>query len=201
MNALPCLPTSRQHICSTLQSPLCAVDLTGTIPPGNAPGETKWQQRRAKAAKSEIRLTPGKGLQDLTCTLEELIDQVVKTNKVRWVGGGVDGWLAGWLGGWVSGWVAQVAGWVGEWVGGAGDSDSPQCACVLIVLGKRVSWRTSTAGRARGAPCQLRPKACGDERVVQVVAFVKGTRTAPQCGFSHKMLTILSVVSAFFFFF
>jgi glutaredoxin-related protein len=26
----------------------------------------------------------------------------------------------------------------------------------------------------------------------QVVAFVKGTRSAPQCGFSHKMLSILN---------
>ena len=28
-----------------------------------------------------------------------------------------------------------------------------------------------------------------------VVAFIKGTRTAPQCGFSHKVLTILSEVA------
>lgn len=27
---------------------------------------------------------------------------------------------------------------------------------------------------------------------LQVVAFVKGTRTQPQCGFSHKVLTILN---------
>lgn len=26
----------------------------------------------------------------------------------------------------------------------------------------------------------------------QVVAFVKGTRTAPQCGFSHRVLTLLN---------
>ena len=30
---------------------------------------------RPRAAKPEIRLTPGKGLQDLTCTVEDLIDQ------------------------------------------------------------------------------------------------------------------------------
>ena len=30
---------------------------------------------------------------------------------------------------------------------------------------------------------------------VQVVAFVKGTRTQPQCGFSYKVLTILQEVS------
>lgn len=59
-----------------------AVNSIGTIPPGNAPGETKWQQRRPRAAKQEIKLTPGKGIQDLTCSIEELVDQVVKTNKV-----------------------------------------------------------------------------------------------------------------------
>jgi hypothetical protein len=43
---------------------------------------------RPKAAKAEIRLTPGKGVQDLTCTVEELVDQVVKACKVggRWGG-------------------------------------------------------------------------------------------------------------------
>jgi Grx4 family monothiol glutaredoxin len=83
-----------------------AVQASGVIPPGNAPGEKRWQQRRPRAARPEIRLTPGKGLADLTCTVVELVDQVVKT-----------------------------------------------------------------------AP---------------VVAFVKGTRTQPQCGFSHKVLTILT---------
>lgn len=37
---------------------------------------------RPRAAKPEIRLTPGKGLDDLTCSVEDLIDQVVKTCKV-----------------------------------------------------------------------------------------------------------------------
>lgn len=59
-----------------------AVEETGSIPPGNAPGEKKWQQRRRRMVKPEIKLTPGKGLDDLTCSLEELIDQVVKDNKV-----------------------------------------------------------------------------------------------------------------------
>ena len=27
---------------------------------------------------------------------------------------------------------------------------------------------------------------------MQVVAFVKGTRTEPQCGFSHRVLTLLN---------
>jgi Grx4 family monothiol glutaredoxin len=86
-----------------------AVTETGSIPPGNAPGEKSWQQRRPRAAKPEIKLTPGKGLQDLTCSVEDLIDGVVKTCRV--------------------------------------------------------------------------------------VAFVKGTRTEPQCGFSYKVLTILQEVA------
>lgn len=85
-----------------------AVQLAGAIPPGNAPGENRWAQRRPRAAKPEVKLTPGKGIEDLTCSMEELLDQVVKGCKV--------------------------------------------------------------------------------------VAFVKGTRTAPQCGFSHKMLTMLTEV-------
>ncbi len=28
------------------------------------------------------------------------------------------------------------------------------------------------------------------------MAFIKGTRTQPQCGFSHKMLTILNTLKA-----
>jgi len=86
-----------------------AVNSIGAIPPGNAPGEKKWQQRRARAAKPEIRLTSGKGIDDLTCTVEFLIEQIVKSNKV--------------------------------------------------------------------------------------VIFLKGTRTEPACGFSHKALTILSEVA------
>eukprot|EP00890_Picochlorum_soloecismus_P005928 jgi/Picsp_1/6336/NSC_03685-R1_monothiol glutaredoxin-s16 len=58
-----------------------AAEETGVIPPGNAPGEKKWQQRRKRMAKPEIKLTPGKGLDDLTCSIEDLIDQVVKTNR------------------------------------------------------------------------------------------------------------------------
>eukprot|EP00879_Flechtneria_rotunda_P030673 GHRR01033339.1.p1 GENE.GHRR01033339.1~~GHRR01033339.1.p1 ORF type:complete len:214 (+),score=52.41 GHRR01033339.1:77-718(+) len=81
----------------------CAVAETGSIPPGNAPGETKWQNRTAARPKADIKLTAGKAI---NVPIETLIDQVVKGNKV--------------------------------------------------------------------------------------VAFVKGTRSAPQCGFSYKMLTILN---------
>lgn len=54
---------------------------TGGIPPGNANGNTTWSITRS-APKPELKLTPGKGLQDLTCSVEDLIDQVVKSNKV-----------------------------------------------------------------------------------------------------------------------
>ncbi|KAG2430785.1 hypothetical protein HYH02_013624 [Chlamydomonas schloesseri] len=54
---------------------------SGTIPPGNAPGETKWQSRSvARATKPEIRLTAGKPIQGIT--IEELIDRIVKENPI-----------------------------------------------------------------------------------------------------------------------
>ena len=58
-----------------------AVNETGGVPAGNMKGNTTWSIRRS-APKPELKLTPGKGLQDLTCSVEDLVDQVVKTNKV-----------------------------------------------------------------------------------------------------------------------
>ena len=58
-----------------------AVNETGGVPPGNAKGDTTWSIRRS-APKPELKLTPGKGIQDLTCSVEDLVDQVVKSNKV-----------------------------------------------------------------------------------------------------------------------
>jgi glutaredoxin-related protein len=86
-----------------------AVEATGAVPPGNAPGAAEWTARRPRAARPELRLTPGKGLADLTVSVEALVDQVVKSARV--------------------------------------------------------------------------------------VAFVKGTRTEPACGFSHKVLSILTEVA------
>ncbi|KAL3700523.1 hypothetical protein R1sor_018545 [Riccia sorocarpa] len=83
------------------------VDTSGKVPPGNVQGNTTWTARKQRAAKPEIRLTPGPHV-SLTIPLPELIDKVVKS--------------------------------------------------------------------------------------CEVVAFVKGTRTAPQCGFSHRVLTILNEV-------
>ncbi|KAG2493944.1 hypothetical protein HYH03_007874 [Edaphochlamys debaryana] len=58
-----------------------AVSEGGVIPPGNAPGETKWQSRSvARATKPEIRLTAGKPIQGIT--IEGLIDRIVKENPV-----------------------------------------------------------------------------------------------------------------------
>lgn len=54
--------------------------MTGNIPPGNAPGETRWQARRVAPLKKEIRLTAGKPISGIT--MEQLIDRVVKDNKV-----------------------------------------------------------------------------------------------------------------------
>lgn len=56
-----------------------AVVESGNIPPGNEPGETKWQSRVVRP-KADIKLTAGKAI---NVPLETLIDQVVKANKVR----------------------------------------------------------------------------------------------------------------------
>lgn len=56
-----------------------AVNESGQIPPGNAQEKELWT---AKRVKPELKLTPGKGIQDLTVPLETLIDQVVKNTKV-----------------------------------------------------------------------------------------------------------------------
>ena len=58
-----------------------AVAESGEIPPGNEKGNTAWSLRRAPP-KPEIRLTPGKGVDDLTCSVVDLVDQVVKSSKV-----------------------------------------------------------------------------------------------------------------------
>ena len=57
-----------------------AVGESGALPPGNAPGETRWQARKASPMKREIRLTNAKAI---NVPIETLVDQVVKTNKVR----------------------------------------------------------------------------------------------------------------------
>ncbi|XP_047938161.1 bifunctional monothiol glutaredoxin-S16, chloroplastic isoform X3 [Salvia hispanica] len=53
---------------------------TGKVPPGNEPGNSTWV-KRAPRKKSDLRLTPGRHVQ-LTVPLEDLIDRLVKENKV-----------------------------------------------------------------------------------------------------------------------
>ena len=50
------------------------------MPPGNQKDNDTWTPKRQQ--KGEIKLTPGKGLQDLSCSVTDLIGQVVKANKV-----------------------------------------------------------------------------------------------------------------------
>lgn len=56
------------------------------IPAGNTTEKALWQQARAQPpSKPEIKLTPGKGLEDLTVPLEKIIDMVVQENKASTV--------------------------------------------------------------------------------------------------------------------
>jgi hypothetical protein len=59
-----------------------SVKKSGAVPPGNAKGNKEWSARQ-RAAKPEIRLTPGKGIQDLTVPLSDILQQVVDQNRVR----------------------------------------------------------------------------------------------------------------------
>lgn len=56
------------------------VKTTGKVPPGNETGNATWIRQPPKK-KADLRLTPGRHVQ-LTVPLEELIDRLVKENKV-----------------------------------------------------------------------------------------------------------------------
>lgn len=56
------------------------IKVHGKIPPGNESGNATWMKQPPKK-KADIRLTPGRHVQ-LTVPLEELIDKLVKDNKV-----------------------------------------------------------------------------------------------------------------------
>jgi len=135
-----------------------AVAASGSIPAGNTPEVKDWTTRKTRQSKcgrplfaqalharhayalfcvcirSEIKLTSGKGLADLTVPLSTIIDNVVKQNKASF----------------------------------------RPCRSML-------AWRAADAHGARAAPLTLPPLA-------QVVAFIKGTRVAPECGFSKRMI-------------
>ncbi|KZV39608.1 hypothetical protein F511_02071 [Dorcoceras hygrometricum] len=53
---------------------------TGKVPVGNEPGNSTWVKKSPRK-KSDLRLTPGRHVQ-LTVPLEDLIDRLVKENKV-----------------------------------------------------------------------------------------------------------------------
>ncbi|XP_065852987.1 bifunctional monothiol glutaredoxin-S16, chloroplastic [Euphorbia lathyris] len=53
---------------------------TGKVPPGNESGNATWMKQSGKR-KADLRLTPGRHVQ-LTVPLEELIERLVKENKV-----------------------------------------------------------------------------------------------------------------------
>ncbi|KAK9290368.1 hypothetical protein L1049_008537 [Liquidambar formosana] len=56
------------------------IGATGKVPPGNESGNATWVRQTPKK-KPDLRLTPGRHVQ-LTVPLEELIDRLVKENKV-----------------------------------------------------------------------------------------------------------------------
>lgn len=56
------------------------IAVTGKIPPGNETGNTTWVRQTPKK-KPDLKLTPGRHVQ-LTVPLEQLIDRLVKENKV-----------------------------------------------------------------------------------------------------------------------
>lgn len=53
---------------------------TGKVPPGNESGNNTWV-RQPPRKKADLRLTPGRHMK-LTVSLEDLIDRLVKENKV-----------------------------------------------------------------------------------------------------------------------
>lgn len=71
-----CQKIDKYAVCDVVQA-------NGAVPPGNARNSPQQWVRKAPRAKPELKLTPGKGLQDLTCSVEDLLGAVVKTNKVQ----------------------------------------------------------------------------------------------------------------------
>lgn len=60
----------------------CSVGAMGMVPPGNAPGVKDWTQGGTRTIKADLRLTPGTGTSQLTCSMEELIGKVVKSHRI-----------------------------------------------------------------------------------------------------------------------
>lgn len=149
-----------QNVCAQRIATCSPVAETGTIPPGNMPGERKWAAKKSQQqAKPEIRLTPGKGLDDLTCSLDQLISQVVTSNKV----------LPGPL-------PRQSSCY----------QHTHLVTCTMMathpIMTPRVLHVISHTSIHTNSS--------------QVVAFIKGTRAEPQCGFSFRVVNILNEVAS-----
>ena len=56
------------------------IKATGKVPPGNESGNATWV-KQAPRKKADLRLTPGRHVK-LTVPMEELIDRMVKENRV-----------------------------------------------------------------------------------------------------------------------
>ncbi|KAJ1396186.1 Thioredoxin-like superfamily [Sesbania bispinosa] len=56
------------------------IKVSGKVPPGNESGNATWVRQQPKK-KPDLRLTPGRHVQ-LTVPLEDLVDKLVKENKV-----------------------------------------------------------------------------------------------------------------------
>jgi len=56
------------------------IKISGKVPPGNESGNATWVRPQPKK-KADLRLTPGRHVQ-LTVPLEELVNKLVKENKV-----------------------------------------------------------------------------------------------------------------------
>ena len=59
-----------------------AVEADGAIPPGNLPGDDRFKLRAARAPARDLRLTAGKGLDDVAVPVADLIDMVVRDHAV-----------------------------------------------------------------------------------------------------------------------
>ena len=59
-------------------------------------------------------------------------------------------------------------------------------------LKRNGSWLGESAAFSSVHPQSILQVRVTGQAVAQVVAFIKGTRTQPQCGFSHRVLTLLN---------
>mmetsp|Transcript_15081 Transcript_15081/g.22816 ORF Transcript_15081/g.22816 Transcript_15081/m.22816 type:complete len:328 (+) Transcript_15081:2485-3468(+) len=58
-----------------------SIEILGSVPDGNMKGNKEWTIKKAPS-KPELKLTPGKGLEDLNVDMTSLLKTVVKDHKV-----------------------------------------------------------------------------------------------------------------------